>query len=124
MTEPHAGSDVQAIRTRATRDGDDYVISGQKMWATNALRAGAIMLLTVTDPDADERHAGMTAFVVVKEPGVEQLLIVAVARPQHHAMLAERNRLAIAVGRDVTDREQLHRALMRKGGCERTVECR
>jgi alkylation response protein AidB-like acyl-CoA dehydrogenase len=73
MTEPHAGSDVQAIRTRATRDGDDYVIFGQKMWATNALRAGAIMLLTVTDPDADERHAGMTAFVVEKEPGVEQL---------------------------------------------------
>jgi butyryl-CoA dehydrogenase len=73
MTEPHAGSDVQAIRTRATRDGDDYVISGQKMWATNALRAGAIMLLTVTDPEVEQRHAGMTAFVVEKEPGVEQL---------------------------------------------------
>jgi alkylation response protein AidB-like acyl-CoA dehydrogenase len=73
MTEPHAGSDVQAIRTRATRDGDAYVISGQKMWATNALRAGAIMLLTVTDPEAEERHAGMTAFVVEKEPDVERL---------------------------------------------------
>jgi alkylation response protein AidB-like acyl-CoA dehydrogenase len=73
MTEPHAGSDVQAIRTRATRDGDDYVISGQKMWATNALRAGAIMLLAVTDPETEERHAGMTAFVVEKEPDVEQL---------------------------------------------------
>ena len=40
MTEPHAGSDVQAIRTRAVRDGDEYVITGQKMWATNGLRAG------------------------------------------------------------------------------------
>ena len=73
MTEPHAGSDVQAIRTRATREGDDYVISGQKMWATNALRAGAVMLLAVTDPDAAERHAGMTAFVIEKEPGVDRL---------------------------------------------------
>jgi alkylation response protein AidB-like acyl-CoA dehydrogenase len=73
MTEPHAGSDVQAIRTRATRDGDEYVIFGQKMWATNALRAGAIMLLAVTDPEAEQRHAGMTAFVVEKEPDVEQL---------------------------------------------------
>jgi alkylation response protein AidB-like acyl-CoA dehydrogenase len=72
MTEPHAGSDVQAIRTRATRDGDGYVISGQKMWATNALRAGAIMLLAVTDPAAEKRSAGMTAFIVEKEPEVEK----------------------------------------------------
>jgi alkylation response protein AidB-like acyl-CoA dehydrogenase len=73
MTEPHAGSDVQAIRTRAVRDGDDFVITGQKMWATNALRAGAVMLLAVTDPDAEPRHRGMTAFIVEKEPGVEEL---------------------------------------------------
>jgi butyryl-CoA dehydrogenase len=69
MTEPHAGSDVQAIRTRAVRDGDEYVIKGQKMWATNGLRAGAIMLLAVTDPEAEPRHRGMTAFVLEKEPG-------------------------------------------------------
>src|SRR5215207_8661890 len=75
MTEPHAGSDVQAIRTRAEQDGDggEFVITGQKMWATNGLRAGAIMLLTVTDPDAEPRHRGMTAFVVEKEPGLEEL---------------------------------------------------
>ena len=72
MTEPHAGSDVQAIRTRAVRDGDEFVITGQKMWATNGLRAGAIMLLTVTDPDAEPRHRGMTAFIVEKEPEVEE----------------------------------------------------
>ena len=69
MTEPHAGSDVQAIRTRAVRDGDGYAITGQKMWATNGLRAGAIMLLAVTDPEAEPRHRGMTAFVLEKEPG-------------------------------------------------------
>jgi butyryl-CoA dehydrogenase len=72
MTEPHAGSDVQAITTRAVRDGDEYVITGRKMWATNGLRAGAVMLLAVTNPDAEERHRGMTAFVVEKEPGVEE----------------------------------------------------
>jgi alkylation response protein AidB-like acyl-CoA dehydrogenase len=72
MTEPHAGSDVQAIRTRAVRDGDEFVIDGRKMWATNGLRSGAIMLLAVTDPEAEPRHRGMTAFVVEKEPGVEE----------------------------------------------------
>jgi butyryl-CoA dehydrogenase len=49
------------------------VITGQKMWATNALRAGAVMLLAVTDPDAEPRHKGMTAFIAEKEPGVEEL---------------------------------------------------
>jgi alkylation response protein AidB-like acyl-CoA dehydrogenase len=81
MTEPHAGSDVQAIRTRATREGDDYVISGQKMWATNALRAGAVMLLAVTDPDAAKRHAGMTAFVIEKEPGQEHAPGLEISKP-------------------------------------------
>lgn len=70
MTEAHAGSDVQAIRTRARRDGDDYVIDGQKMWSTNGLRAGMVMLLAVTDPTAEPRHRGMTAFILEKEPGV------------------------------------------------------
>jgi alkylation response protein AidB-like acyl-CoA dehydrogenase len=69
MTEPHAGSDVQAIRTRAVRDGDGWVITGQKMWATNGLRAGMLTLLAVTDPDAEPRHRGLTAFVLEKEPG-------------------------------------------------------
>jgi len=73
MTEPHAGSDVQAIRTRAVRDGDEFVISGQKMWVTNGLRAGIVMLLAVTDPGASPRHTGMTAFIVRKEPEVSEL---------------------------------------------------
>jgi alkylation response protein AidB-like acyl-CoA dehydrogenase len=72
MTEPHAGSDVQAISTRAVHDGDEFVITGRKMWATNGLRAGAVMLLAVTDPDAEPRHRGMTAFVVEKQPEVEE----------------------------------------------------
>jgi alkylation response protein AidB-like acyl-CoA dehydrogenase len=71
MTEPHAGSDVQAIRTAAVQDGDDYVISGQKMWVTNGWRSGLIMLLAKTDPSAEPAHTGMTGFIVEKEPETE-----------------------------------------------------
>jgi butyryl-CoA dehydrogenase len=48
------------------------VINGQKMWVTNGLRAGLVMLLAVTDPSAQPRHAGMSAFIVEKEPGVAE----------------------------------------------------
>jgi butyryl-CoA dehydrogenase len=72
MTEPEAGSDVQAIRTVARLDGDDYVLDGQKMWATNGLLSSGVMLLAKTDPNAEPRHAGMTAFIVEKEPGVSE----------------------------------------------------
>ena len=81
MTEPHAGSDVQAIRTRAVRSGDEYVITGQKMWATNGLRAGGVMLLAKTDADADPPHRGMTAFVVEKEPNVHEQPGLSVSKP-------------------------------------------
>jgi butyryl-CoA dehydrogenase len=69
MSEPEAGSDVQAIRTRALRDGDDYVVNGQKMWLTNGLRAGIVMTLVKTDPEAQPPHTGMSMLVVEKEPG-------------------------------------------------------
>ena len=73
MTEPQAGSDVQSIRTAAVADGDDYLISGQKMWVTNGWRSGIVMLLAKTDPSADPPHAGMTGFVIEKEPEVSRL---------------------------------------------------
>jgi butyryl-CoA dehydrogenase len=81
MTEPHAGSDVQAIRTRAVREGDEYVITGQKMWATNALRGTNVMLLAVTDPAAEPRHRGMTAFIVDKEAGREEQAGLSISGP-------------------------------------------
>jgi alkylation response protein AidB-like acyl-CoA dehydrogenase len=71
MTEPHAGSDVQAIRTTAVRDGDDYVLTGQKMWVTNGWRSGLVMLLAKTNPDAVPAHEGITGFLVEKEPETE-----------------------------------------------------
>jgi alkylation response protein AidB-like acyl-CoA dehydrogenase len=72
MSEPEAGSDVQAIECRATRDGDDYVVNGTKMWVTNGLRAGLVVLLCKTDPEADPPYKGMSLLYVEKEPGAQQ----------------------------------------------------
>jgi alkylation response protein AidB-like acyl-CoA dehydrogenase len=69
MSEPEAGSDVQSIRTKAIRDGEDYIVNGQKMWLTNGLRAGMVMTLVKTDPEADPAHKGMSMLIVEKEPG-------------------------------------------------------
>src|SRR6202034_4075332 len=69
ITEPDAGSDVSGIKTRAVRDGDDYVINGSKTFITNGHRAHAIVLVTKTAPDAG--HGGMTLFLVpMNLPGV------------------------------------------------------
>jgi alkylation response protein AidB-like acyl-CoA dehydrogenase len=72
MSEPEAGSDVQAIRTKAIRDGDEYVVNGQKMWLTNGLRSGIVMTLVKTDPEAQPPHKGMSMLIVEKEPGNAQ----------------------------------------------------
>lgn len=71
MSEPGAGSDVQAITCRAERRDDHYVVNGTKMWVTNGLRAGLVVLLCKTDPDADPPAKGMSLLYVEKEPGAE-----------------------------------------------------
>jgi alkylation response protein AidB-like acyl-CoA dehydrogenase len=69
ITEPDAGSDVAGIKTRAVRDGDEYVINGSKTYITNGHRAHAIVLVTKTDPDAG--YDGFTLFLVpMDSPGV------------------------------------------------------
>jgi alkylation response protein AidB-like acyl-CoA dehydrogenase len=68
MSEPHAGSDVQAIRTTAVRVGEEFVLNGQKMWVTNAWRAGLVAVLAKTDTATDPPHLGMTGFLVEKKP--------------------------------------------------------
>src|SRR6059036_4033920 len=71
LTEPHAGSDVQAIRTVARRSGSQYVISGTKMFVTNGREGNTFALLALTDPTAEPRHRGMSCFVVEKgHPGL------------------------------------------------------
>jgi alkylation response protein AidB-like acyl-CoA dehydrogenase len=66
MSEPGCGSDVQAIRTRAVRDGDDYVVDGTKMWATNGEHATVVATLVKTDPDARPAHRGMSCILAEK----------------------------------------------------------
>jgi alkylation response protein AidB-like acyl-CoA dehydrogenase len=67
LTEPSGGSDLQDIRTRAVRDGDEYVVDGSKTWITNARHAGLIATLVKTDPQAEPRHRGISILLV--EPG-------------------------------------------------------
>jgi isovaleryl-CoA dehydrogenase len=69
LTEPGGGSDLQAMRTAAVRDGDDYVINGSKTWITNARRAGLVALLCKTDPAATPAHRGISILLVEKVPG-------------------------------------------------------
>lgn len=70
LTEPDGGSDLQAMRTVATRDGSDYVIKGSKTWISNARRSGLLAVLCKTDPVAEPRHRGMSVMLVEKAPGV------------------------------------------------------
>ena len=70
LTEPSAGTDLQAIRTTAVRDGDDYVINGTKSWITNSINGSCLALLVKTDPAADPRYKGMSLFIAPKGPGV------------------------------------------------------
>jgi alkylation response protein AidB-like acyl-CoA dehydrogenase len=69
MSEPDLGSDVAAIKTKAKRDGDDYVIDGQKMWLTNGGSSTLIALLAKTDEGAEKPHQNLTAFLVEKPTG-------------------------------------------------------
>jgi alkylation response protein AidB-like acyl-CoA dehydrogenase len=69
-SEPNAGSDVASVQTRAIRDGDDYVINGQKIWTTGAQFADMMYMLARTDPDAP-KHRGISYFLLnMKDPGV------------------------------------------------------
>src|SRR3954452_7759994 len=64
LTEPGGGSDLQAMRTTATRTGDDYVLTGTKTWITNARRAGLIAVLCRTDPTASPPSRGISVLLV------------------------------------------------------------
>ena len=71
LSEPHAGTDLQSIKTTAERRGDHYSINGSKMWITNGRRAELMLILAKTDKDAVPAHRGISAFVAEKgEPGL------------------------------------------------------
>ena len=66
LTEPDAGTDLQAIRTRADRDGDDYVVNGTKTWISNGIEGGAVALLVKTDVEAEPRYKGISMLIATK----------------------------------------------------------
>ncbi|MFI0793832.1 acyl-CoA dehydrogenase family protein [Micromonospora rubida] len=71
LTEPGGGSDLQALRTVARLDGDEYVVNGSKTWITNARRSGLVALLCKTDPTATPPHAGISVLLAEKGTGFE-----------------------------------------------------
>ena len=69
LTEPDCGTDLQAIRTTAQRDGAEYVVNGTKTWISNGIHGQCFALLVKTDLDAAPRHRGMSLFLAEKGPG-------------------------------------------------------
>ena len=86
ITEPDAGSDVAGIKTRAVRDGDEWVINGSKTYITNGVRADFIVLVTKTDADAG--YDGFTLFLVDKDS--EGFIVEKQAREARHARVGHR----------------------------------
>ena len=69
LTEPDAGTDLQAIRMTARRDGEHYVINGTKTWISNGIEGSCVALLVKTEPEAEPRYKGMSLFIAPKQPG-------------------------------------------------------
>ncbi|SUZ93444.1 uncharacterized protein METZ01_LOCUS46298 [marine metagenome] len=69
LTEPDCGTDLQAIRTRAVKDGDEYVVNGAKTWITNSAAGGILAVLVKTDVNTQPAHRGMSLLLIEKGPG-------------------------------------------------------
>ncbi len=69
LTEPDAGTDLAGIRTRAVKDGDDYVVNGTKTWITNGIEGNCCAVLVKTDPKAEPARKGLSMFIAEKGPG-------------------------------------------------------
>lgn len=70
LTEPNAGTDLQAIRMKAARKGDHYVLNGTKTWISNGIHGACFAVLAKTDPNANPRHRGMSMFLCEKGKGL------------------------------------------------------
>jgi alkylation response protein AidB-like acyl-CoA dehydrogenase len=82
-SEPGSGSDLASLQTRAVRDGDDYIINGQKIWTSGGHRANWMFMLARTDPDAP-KHRGISMFLLdMKTPGVTVRPLINMANMHH-----------------------------------------
>ena len=69
LTEPDCGTDLQAVRAHARREGDHYVVNGSKTWITNSVEGQILAVLVKTDRNAEPRHRGMSLILIEKSPG-------------------------------------------------------
>jgi alkylation response protein AidB-like acyl-CoA dehydrogenase len=69
LTEPDCGTDLQAVRTQARREGDAYIVNGAKMWITNSAEGNILAVLVKTDPKAQPPHRGISLLLIEKGPG-------------------------------------------------------
>lgn len=70
LSEPGAGSDLGAVRTRAVRDGDRFIVNGQKTWITASHLADHLLVLTRTDPNVDKHHGLTVLYLPTSSPGL------------------------------------------------------
>ena len=70
LTEPNCGTDLQAIRTTAVRQGDDFTLNGTKTWISNGIEGDCFAVLVKTDPEVEPRHRGMSLFLAEKGNGL------------------------------------------------------
>jgi alkylation response protein AidB-like acyl-CoA dehydrogenase len=85
-SEPGSGSDLASLQCRAVRDGDEYVVNGQKIWTSGAAYSKWIILLTRTDSEVEDKHQGITCLLVeMDSPGIEVRPIKNMAGSSHFA---------------------------------------
>ncbi|MCB1645918.1 MAG: acyl-CoA dehydrogenase family protein, partial [Pseudomonadales bacterium] len=82
-SEPGSGSDLASLKTRAVRDGDDFVVNGQKIWTTNAHKADWIFALVRTDPDCKPQQGISFLLIDMNSPGIERKPIVSIDGLHH-----------------------------------------
>jgi alkylation response protein AidB-like acyl-CoA dehydrogenase len=128
MSEPDAGSDVAAIRTTAVRDGDEFVVNGQKIWTSGAAEAEWIYLVCRTDPDA-KPHNGLSDLLVdMSSPGITIEPIVDITSNRHFCEVFFDD-VRVPVGNLVGELNSSFKQVMRqmeheRGGVDRLVSNR